>query len=222
MRKTLPFLFVVACIALLASTALAQTNNGINRVEGFGGYSYANVDSGLNSNDLDPEFADSIDTRFSTHGFNGSVTGNFNKYVGAKFDYSFHQRSEGFSVGSENGSLRYRLHQFLGGVQLKNNMKDGPRFKPFAHVLAGVARQSLTLTGPAVDTEFGGDVSSGITDFAMAFGGGIDVRVNKNIDVRVFQFDYNPIFVRTHTIGDFVFGSVTQNNIRLSFGIVIH
>ena len=32
------------------------------------------------------------------------------------------------------------------------------------------------------------------TDFALAIGGGLDVRVSERVDLRVFQVDYNPIF----------------------------
>ena len=49
------------------------------------------------------------------------------------------------------------------------------------------------------------------TSFAMALGGGLDVRVSKRIDLRIIQADYAPTF----------FGSGRQNNIRLSVGIVL-
>jgi hypothetical protein len=35
-----------------------------------------------------------------------------------------------------------------------------------------------------------------VTSFAMKLGGGIDVRVNRKVDIRLVEFDYNPIFTR--------------------------
>jgi hypothetical protein len=48
------------------------------------------------------------------------------------------------------------------------------------------------------------------TSFAMALGGGLDLRVSKRIDVRLVQFDYTPTF----------FGPGRQDNFRISAGIV--
>jgi hypothetical protein len=48
------------------------------------------------------------------------------------------------------------------------------------------------------------------TSFAMALGGGVDLRVGKRIDLRLIQFDYTPTF----------FGSGRQNNFRISTGVV--
>jgi hypothetical protein len=61
----------------------------------------------------------------------------------------------------------------------------------------------------------------------MAFGGGIDVRVNERIKVRVFQLDYAPIFSgdRTIAVGGFgllepaLLDTKRQDNFRFSFGI---
>jgi len=50
------------------------------------------------------------------------------------------------------------------------------------------------------------------TGLAGAFGGGLDIRASDRIDIRAFQFDYNPTRV---------FDS-TQHNFRIGVGIVIH
>jgi hypothetical protein len=78
----------------------------------------------------------------------------------------------------------------------------------------------------------GGTVNSSFTtnatDFAMALGGGLDVRVGERVGLRVFQLDYNPVSLRDRSIS--VLGgagaiqqtrleSNRQDNIRLGFGI---
>ncbi|MGI8555914.1 MAG: hypothetical protein ACR2LT_06115 [Pyrinomonadaceae bacterium] len=48
------------------------------------------------------------------------------------------------------------------------------------------------------------------------FGGGLDIRVSRRIDVRVIQFDYNP--VRVTNGGE----SAWSHNLRIGVGIVFH
>lgn len=56
----------------------------------------------------------------------------------------------------------------------------------------------------------------------MVFGAGIDVKVSKRVDIRIIQFDYNPIFFREQDFDDFTLAGRTQNNFRIGVGIVIH
>ena len=100
-------------------------------------------------------------------------------------------------------------YNYLGGIQIKNNSKE-KRFKPFAHALAGVSRQTVKLRDftdngntfeRANDARkiFGTDKISN-TGFTMQFGGGIDVRLSKRIDIRVIQVDYNPVKIKEQQI----------------------
>jgi hypothetical protein len=54
----------------------------------------------------------------------------------------------------------------------------------------------------------------------MVFGGGIDVKVHPRVDLRIIQFDYNPIFYGG--VESLDLPNRTQNNIRIGFGVVIH
>lgn len=98
---------------------------------------------------------------------------------------------------------------YLSGVQLKNNSTE-KKFKPFAHAMAGVSQQTVTLkdftdNGNTFDRAndarkiFGTDKISN-TDFTMQFGGGIDIRVSKRFDIRVIQVDYNPVKIKEKQI----------------------
>jgi hypothetical protein len=189
-------------VACFAPAAFAQTGDDYNKVEFFGGYSHNRVDTGIDDND--PDLGDIFDEREGFNGFNASITGNVSRYVGLKFDYSYHQRDIEFGADNTN----FRLHNFLGGVQFKDNTKDSEKVvKPFAHILAGAARASVDLTEFDDTLE---DVSE--TGFAAAIGGGLDIRVHPRVDIRAIQFDYNPNR----------FEGQTSHNFRIGVGIVIH
>ena len=204
---------MVAFVAAAFGVAGAQTTE-INRVEFFGGFSHNRVDVGLDSDDFDEEFGN----RLGANGVNLSVTGNFSKYVGAKFDYAHHRKTDNFDFEGFDIEEKYTSDTIMGGIQIKNNSKDGPRFKPFVHALAGVARQKIAVDDTADDFDF--EISQ--TNFTFAVGGGIDVRVSKNVDIRVIQFDYNPTYLKDQDIFDTTINGKLQNNFRIGFGIAIH
>ncbi len=173
-------------IVIWAPAALAQVSptntqddDEYHKAEIFVGYSQAH------ENVLDSE-------RFN--GFNTSATGNLASYFGLKFDVAGHYKSDRFGNAS--------IYNVLGGVQVKDNSKTG-RFKPFAHLLAGVARRKASFTG------FG---SFSDTGFSLVAGAGLDIRVVKRLDVRVGQVDYN--LTR--------FNGGTGHGFRLGVGIVLH
>jgi hypothetical protein len=84
--------FMVAVFFVFSATSVLAQNDEYYKVEGFGGYSYMNLDRGV---ELD-QFINSNQNRVNSHGFNGSVTFNFRRYWGAKFDVSLHSHGEDF------------------------------------------------------------------------------------------------------------------------------
>ena len=224
MVKQSGFLLVSLLLALGCASAAMGQNGDYRRFEFFVGYSHNRVDVGP-VEDFDPdddlEFSDIFDEREGFNGFNASVVGNFSRYVGAKFDYSFHQKS--FEFGPDNTSIR--LQNFLGGIQIKDNSAEG-RFKPFGHALVGVGRTSADLSEFDDQLEDFNDAG-----FAAAIGGGIDVRLSDRVDVRVIQVDYNPMrfdFSDFGTVGLPGTPTFTGNqkrtlhNFRIGIGIVFH
>lgn len=218
-------LFFLALAAMVFSlfTMSAMGQNERNKAEFFAGYSYLNSDIGFDE-DIDEGVSSDFDDRLGMHGFEAAITGNFHRYVGAKFDFSMHTKTKTFSefTKSEGGSYDYRLklrtNQFLGGLQFKDNKKEGGRVRPFAHVLAGVANQKITFSDVVMEGSSIDSVSK--NSFAMVFGGGVDVHVGKRVDIRLFQIDFNPIFMKADS--DLDIGSHTQKNFRISAGVVFH
>lgn len=207
------------CLLLaIASFALAQNatpdhKNG----ELYIGYSNGQIDNGLG--DVEDDLGLDLDDRETFHGFEVAGVYNVSRYFGLKGDVSGTYSNKGYSFivpgptgsGSVAFETKSSLYNFLGGMQVKDNANSG-RFKPFAHALIGAAHTRVKLSGlgcsVGVDcSEFEGGSE---TNFAAALGGGIDIRLNRRVQIRVIQVDYNPIW----------FDGGVQKNIRLGFGFV--
>jgi hypothetical protein len=91
------------------------------------------------------------------------------------------------------GGVDTHFYTFLFGPQVSWSA----RVSPFAHVLIGGANLGVPGAGST-------------TAFATAIGGGIDTKVTDRFSWRIIQGDY--LITR--------FGSTTQNNVRVSTGIV--
>jgi opacity protein-like surface antigen len=226
---------VVVVSLVLLSTITAFAQDDYKKYEFFGGYSALHLDN-LAGDTGSPAVDDVLGEKQTLRGFNLEFGRNFHKYVGAKFDYSLHLREDNFSRPAGSGTVDSTIQNFLGGIQVKNNSNDGPTFKPFGHALFGVAVQKLDVDSPQLPAVFGiSDFHTNETSFAMAFGGGLDIKLNDRFDVRVVQIDWNIIkrgdqqtgivLVPTpfQTVGSpFFIPGTRQDNLRLSIGIVIH
>jgi opacity protein-like surface antigen len=205
------------------------------------------------------------DFRFTRdlNGVDVSFTYNFSRYVGAQVDFSTHRRTrddvdivfvnpvDSSIVFGDIDRTRFRVSNLLFGVQVKDNQENGPRARPFGNFLLGVSRQRLRLANPAFTADFDGDgdfesivfgdddIRFRRTSFALAVGGGIDIRVSDRFSVRALKFDYLPVFARRHVLfldapipiidPDFNFlfldvdaGTRTRHNFRVGVGALFH
>jgi opacity protein-like surface antigen len=248
--------FLALLVAALAPAALAQSGDDYHKVEVYAGYSLGRFETNVNSasftssggtqtfsnlcstttgDEIGPNFQKFFCERRNFNGFDASITYNVTKYVGIKGDLTGHFKSEAFVDKftppgvTQTVSNKERLYNFLGGVQVKNNAKTAS-FKPFAHALVGMARytnrQQQTLD---LFPQFNFTIEDRMTSFAMKLGGGLDIRAGKRIDIRVFEFDYNPVFAKDRPVksiaGPFTnvsFTGSTAQNFTVGFGIVIH
>jgi len=176
-------LFFIAALAL-ALPIIAQAQDS-PRTEIFGGYSYLRLDDVNDDRDL--------------NGWNASVNQNILKWLGFKADFSGHYGNSTVILGT---GADLNTYLFLMGPQF--SLRKFDRFQPFGHVLLGVARvnaDSYVTHGP----EFHDSA------FAMAVGGGLDVKVLDKLSVRLFQADY--VLTR--------FNDDNQSNFRASTGLVL-
>jgi len=215
-------ILTLSTLLLLCATATFAQSNDYKNWEFFGGYSALHFDN-LAGDTNNAAANDVLGDRQTLRGFELAITRNFHKYVGAKFDYSLHLREDNFSRPAGSGTVDSTIQNFLGGIQVKNNSEDGPRFKPFGHALFGVAVQKVDVDSPQLPVLFGiSDFHVNETSFAMAFGGGVDIRLNDRLDVRAGQIDWNIINRGDQQTGIVFIPGTRQDNLRLSIGIVIH
>jgi hypothetical protein len=129
--------------------------------------------------------------------FRGSPAGNFNGWgVGAQYKFRSWLGAV-VDIGDDYGSptgVSSSVRTFLFGPQVS----FPARISPFAHVLLGAGHFSQG--------------SFGDTSLSEGYGAGIDAKILPSISWRVFQGDV----IHTHFFG------TTQNDLRLSTGIVIH
>lgn len=248
---------LLLAITVLAWAPHALAQSDYHKVELFGGYSLARGVSNVNElratspggteifsdlcssstgERLGPNSQTFFCERRNFHGFDASFAVNLTRYVGIKADFTGHYKSESFAdlfptpVGNATQTIhtRERLHQFLFGVQVKDNGLER-RLKPFVHALVGAARYS-NRQSQDIDLfpDFNFVADDRETSFAMKLGGGLDVRLSRRLDLRLIEFDYNPIFAGDRSFrsvsGPFTLDAAgkTAHNYTFSFGIVFH
>jgi hypothetical protein len=202
----------LSCIILVlfcAAVVFGQSRNSsseYNKYEVFTGYSETSV--------LDPssiQNTDSADIK-SFKGWNASATYNFKRFFGVKADVSGYYKDFTFKIVSPivtNVREKASIHNFLVGIQLKDNKKS-KRFSAFSHILAGVSSSKTVLESSACpllpmckESNIGP---------AIAIGGGVDIKLKKSFSIRLIQIDYNRAFFKD--FGD--------NRLRAGFGVVFH
>ena len=138
---------------------------------------------------------------FSLNGGSASGSYNFRDWLSGVADFG------GYSVGSANGvSVNNHMLTYLFGPRL--TYRGYRRISPFGHVLVGGARAGSGVFA----------TSNSHTAFATAFGVGVDWHVRDRWSIRPLQFDY----LLTHLPEIANANNQTQNNLRVSTGIVFH
>jgi opacity protein-like surface antigen len=201
--KKLSFLasLIAVCLPLVA---FAQEE--APKVEISGGYSFLRLDGG----DA-PDGATSSSLKMN--GFNVSLAGNITKRIGIVGEFSRGAKSD--SASNILGPIPVDIPIDLSQIDLKIRVSTflfGPRVtlyrgkaEPFVHALFGGARVSAEASG------FDASGEESASAFAYALGGGLDIKVHKNLAIRVAQLDY----LGTRSEGEGL------SNFRYSAGVVI-
>jgi len=156
----------------------------------------------------------------STGGFATSLTRNFTRHIGLKADFSAHFSNKSphlvtlcnptCTTATQDSQLRTRVYNFLVGPEFK--ARNSTRFTPFAYVLGGGAHTSARFStpGPPIFAQ----LEKGQNGFALALGGGLDIRATKRVSIRG-SMDYNPVFIQD-TAAD------RRDFARISLGVLFH
>ncbi|HXO87569.1 MAG TPA: outer membrane beta-barrel protein [Candidatus Acidoferrales bacterium] len=187
------------CGAMLLFAGLASAQDS-PKVEAFGGYSYLRANEGGEG--------------FNFNGGSGSLAYNLTPWLGVVGDFGgYHWSGSGDFAGEDATIVSY-----LFGPKVA--LRHGP-ITPFAQVLFGGAH--FSASGEDCDDvrlhREGDGCSSGSfseNGFAMTIGGGVDWNATSHIGIRLIQAEY----LLTKLNGEGVGGSNTQNNARISAGVV--
>jgi opacity protein-like surface antigen len=181
-----------ACIGVAVFFFAGLANAQIPSGNVFLGFSYERT----NSTAFGPNLVRTTVTSPNLHGWEASFEGKVLPFIGIVGDVSGHYGTQSFTNGSQNINVTGHEQEYLVGLRL--SVPVG-KLTPFAEAMAGAAHIHTggSLPGPSN------------TSFATALGGGLDYRLLGPVAARV-EGDY----VRTS------FFSSTQNNFRLSAGVV--
>lgn len=137
---------------------------------------------------------------FNLHGGSASAAYNVNHWLGAVADFGGYHANNILGTGIDG-----TLSTYLFGPRV--SYRKFERITPFAQTLFGVAHASGSGFG----------VTSTDNAFAASFGGGVDVKLSHRFSIRPAQVEY--LLTRfPETTGN----RQTQNNLRVSTGVVFH
>ena len=213
-------LFSAALLVCSGGFALAQNagKDEYPKVEVFAGFSAV----GDNKSELTFGNGGRIGAGYaSPNGFEISVVRNWTRHIGLKGDFSAHFKNDSdrgqlsnctptCTTATQDFQIKTRVYNFLAGPEFK--ARNSSRFTPFAHVLGGIAHTSANFTTPG--PTFNISLERSDTSFAMALGGGLDIRATKRVSFRA-QMDYNPLFQNSASGG-------RRDLVRISLGVLFH
>ncbi len=138
---------------------------------------------------------------FNLNGGSASVSYNVRDWLSGVADFGGYQVGKINSVNVDNHVLTYMF-----GTRF--TYRRSRKITPFGQVLFGAARAGSGVFA----------TTNSHTAFASAFGAGVDWNVRDRFSIRPLQFDYLLTHFPEITNGN----NQTQNNLRVSTGIVFH
>jgi opacity protein-like surface antigen len=199
---------------LVASLAAVSAAQNSNKYEGFAGFSVSSFDTGLGGRVVGG------DDRETAPGVELSATGYLTDHLGIEGDFDGHFKHKTFTFPSASVvDVSLKSFNFLAGPHYRFSSRG--KISPYVRTLLGVNHSSVSS---GIINSAGGLLVDGSgaseTDFAMKFGGGLDVGWTKRAAVR-FGVDYNPIFQKSDGNLNPDFGSRrTRNDLVFGVGIV--
>jgi opacity protein-like surface antigen len=201
---------VLGIVLLFAIPAFAQDDQG--KFELSGNFSYVRWNPAKN-------YANAV----NLYGGGGSITYFLTQYIGIKGEF--------LGYGSQNNYIRVPSAEGTGTIVASGNLftymfgpvvkKRSGTFQPYGNILLGGAHSNVFANLATEEQGTLGASPSG-NAFAMAVGGGLDIKVSHSISLRAAEVDYLLTRFNAYngtTVAPF-FSTHNQNNLRLVTGIV--
>lgn len=192
-------MFLVSGFLLLIGAMCAAQE--IPKAEVYLGYSFVRVNSAISV------------PAFTANGGLGSAQYNFNKNFAVVAEFG------GYHNGNIGGAqLDSTMFSYLFGPRISIHKSE--KISPFVHGLFGGMHYTRSFAVPT-SISSNGRLKNSQDAFAMAFGGGLDFKLNQRIAFRPIQLDYlmtrfQPLFIAG--LGD-INRDRNQNNLRYSAGV---
>jgi hypothetical protein len=187
-----------------ALTALSLAAQEVPKAEVYLGYSLLRVNS-----------ATAVPA-FTANGGVGALQFNVNKYLGFVSEFGGYHNGNISDVQLDSTAMTY-----LFGPRFTMN-KEG-KIAPFGEVMFGGMYYTRSIAVPAGAVVAGADngrIANSSNAFAMAVGGGLDIKIGRHFAFRPIQLDY--LLTRFPTLFIPGIGSISdnknQNNLRYSAG----
>ncbi|MBS1532619.1 MAG: hypothetical protein JSU01_20105 [Bacteroidetes bacterium] len=267
MKKLILFLFL---LSICSSAAIGQGNNKLQLSAGYshGFFSSFTGDAYKETSTLGGGFSDTVGKKMS-HQLNGlDISGAYrlSDYFAAKAGFGWFSGSvtgsnvPGGSFGRGNADqptyvfvvpgysvqhTKQSYLSFLAGAEYRD-FKSAHKVNPFAQLMIGVGFEGtsydLTNTTHAIIYQTENYKATAVV-FSIDAGAGLDLKLNKNFDIRIIQADFVPTFPgkkyiqkrgdlrgpfpgtsfpndRLYTLQDVTTDTGFQANFRLGAGIV--
>lgn len=210
MRKLL-LLFAIVLVCAPAGFAQSDYSNW----EFFVGYAHERANNGADRLDIrgrainpngSTRRVDFVSERIPYNGVTTELVANVTPHVGLVTNFAATFANTDFVDALSGQRFRARVSRYTLLFGPRYNWRNSSPFLPYAHALFGVARYQAKFR----DNDFTCPDTSD-TAFAMALGGGLDIRAGNHVDVRAAQVDYLPVF----------FSHKREDGLRFSAGIKI-
>jgi opacity protein-like surface antigen len=188
---------VTVCLLGFLSVLVATVHGQeFSKLDLFAGYSY------VRANPNGPTLPS-----FNMNGGEASLAYNANSWLSGVVDFAGYRTSQLTSL--EPRDFKGNMYTYLFGPRI--SYRHLGRFTPFTQTLFGIAHATSGTYGEGNQT-----------NFAMTVGGGFDFRLSRRISIRPIQADYLLTHFKEFESFEVNTNNSTQNNVRLSTGVVFH
>jgi opacity protein-like surface antigen len=210
MRK---LLVLLAIVLVCAPAGFAQSD--YSNWEFFIGYAHERANNGADRLDIrgrainpngSTRRVDFVSERIPYNGVTTEVVANVTPHIGLVTNFAATFANTDLVDALTGQRFRARVSRYTLLFGPRYNWRNSSPFIPYAHALFGVARYQAKFH----DNDFTCPDTND-TAFAMALGGGLDIRAGDHVDIRAGQVDYLPVF----------FSHKREDGLRFSAGVKI-